>query len=141
MCQQQDGRFFGLLFISGGTQAFELLDLEPNGDRLVLNYLVLGSTIEILYAGNWNPQQISAKFVEWGGKGQVPPFYAMGFWHGSNQFDKLDDAKAYQTQYQTLGVPLEGLVITAKYQKTPFETFTYSNAFKDLPGYVDVLFK
>lgn len=38
-------------------------------------------------------------------------------------------------------MPLEGLVITAKYQKTPFETFTYSDAFKDLPAYVDILFK
>lgn len=41
----------------------------------------------------------------------LPPFYAFGVYHGSNDYDKLDEIKNIATQYSTLAIPLEGLIL------------------------------
>jgi len=51
-----------MMFVSGATSAFEFLVLDKSDQRMVMNYIVLGSHIEIMFSANWEPSQVASKF-------------------------------------------------------------------------------
>ena len=89
MCLQPDGNYFGMLFVSGGPQAFELVVLDGSDDRQVLNYIALDGNIEIYAIVDSSIASLQYQLQNLVGRSSAPPFYAMGVFHGSNAYTTL----------------------------------------------------
>lgn len=92
LCQTTDKDFFGMFFVSTSPQTFEVIQF--GGDkRMVLNYITLGGPIEIYTIVRGKAEEIISKYHKMIGYSAMPPYYALGFYQGSNTYNSLAKVK------------------------------------------------
>jgi alpha-glucosidase (family GH31 glycosyl hydrolase) len=72
------------------------------------------------------------------GFSMVPPYYALGFWAGSSAYETQEEVEDMLNTYQSLYIPVEGVMIDDYY--LPNEVFTVNDVnFEDFKGFTDGL--
>jgi alpha-glucosidase (family GH31 glycosyl hydrolase) len=108
---------------------------------MVLNYITVGSVLEFYVLMLGNAQDIVSRYHAMVGMPVMPPYYALGVFHGSNKYDSWSQIKAVYDNYNgTLTgekQALEGVFVETFNQK-PHWSFTVNNdRFPNLGAEVD----
>lgn len=127
MCQTNITKeFFGLFFVSTGPQVFEVIKYV-NSTKMVVNYITVGGALEFYVIMLGNAQNIVSRYQAIVGMPMMPPYYALGVYHGSNSYDRWSQIKAVYDNYNGAATgekqALEG-VFVEKYNQQPHWTFT-----------------
>jgi alpha-glucosidase (family GH31 glycosyl hydrolase) len=77
--------FFGIYFVGTAPQTFEII-YYPGESKVVLNYITLGGAIEMYLIMRGTAQEIVKKYHAIIGFSAMPPFHALGFYQGSNNY-------------------------------------------------------
>jgi alpha-glucosidase (family GH31 glycosyl hydrolase) len=87
-----------MFFVSTGPQVFEVIKFT-NSSRMVLNYITVGSVIEFYVLMLGNAQDIISRYQAMVGMPVMPPYYALGVFHGSNSYSEWKDINAVYNNY------------------------------------------
>jgi alpha-glucosidase (family GH31 glycosyl hydrolase) len=79
---------------------------------MILNYITIGGPIEIYTIMRGKVEDIITKYHSMIGYSQMPPYYALGFFQGSNTYKSLTNVQKTFQGYSDMGVALEGLFVT-----------------------------
>ena len=138
MCQTKDKDFMGMFFVGANPQQFEVLYTDKD-DRMILNYITIGGPIEVYTIMRGKVEDIISKYHAMIGYSMMPPYYALGFFQGSNTYKTLQNVKDTVQGFSDMGVALEGLFVT-DYNQQPHQTFTInSDNFKNFKDYYSSL--
>lgn len=77
-----------MFFVSNSPQQFEVI-AYPGDPRFIINYIVLGGPIEIYTIMRGKAEDIISKYHTMIGYSQMPPYYGLGYFHGSNAYNTL----------------------------------------------------
>lgn len=87
MCQTEEKKdFFGIYFASTGPQVFEVVKFY-NSTKMVINYITIGGALEFYVMVRGTAQEIVQRYHGLVGTPMMPPYYALGVFHGSNSYN------------------------------------------------------
>jgi alpha-glucosidase (family GH31 glycosyl hydrolase) len=141
MCQTNTTKeFFGLFFVSTGPQVFEVIKFV-NSTKMVVNYITVGGALEFYVIMLGNAQNIVSRYQSLVGMPMMPPYYALGVFHGSNSYDRWSQFKSVYDNYNGSATgekqALEG-VFVEKYNQKAHWTFTVdTDKYPNIAGEVD----
>jgi alpha-glucosidase (family GH31 glycosyl hydrolase) len=100
----------------------------------VLNYIQLGGALEIYFFMRGDAMQIIKNYHTLIGKSAMPPYYALGFFQGSNSYFMESSLSYVLDNYAKNDLPLEGMIIE-EYNEDRDRIFTWSyGSWKTLPN-------
>lgn len=142
LCQSGSAKkdFFGMFFASTGPQVFEVVKFY-NSTKMVVNYITLGSVLEFYVLLRGSAQEVIARYHSLVGMPMMPPYYALGVFHGSNSYSTWSKIRSVYDNYNgaLTGAKqaLEG-VFVENYNQAPHWSFTVnSDSFPNLGSEVD----
>ena len=142
MCQTNKTReqFFGMFFVSTGPQVFEVIKFT-NSSRMVLNYITVGSVLEFYFLMQGTAQEIVSRYHAMVGMPVLPPYYALGVFHGSNAYDSWSAINAVDNNYNGSATgekqALEGVFVETFNQKQHWTFTVNTDKFPNLGVEVD----
>ena len=140
LCQSAAKRdFFGMFFASTAPQVFEVVKFT-NSSRMVLNYITIGGSLEFYVFMRGSAQEIIQQYHGLIGNPLMPPYYALGVFHGSNTYDQWAKVKAVYDNYNGAAGPKQALdaVFVEEFNMAPHWSLTVSaQAFPNLGAEVD----
>lgn len=87
LCQTEKKKdFFGIFFASTQPQVFEIVKFT-NSTKMVVNYITLGGILEFYVIMRGSAQEIISRYHNLVGMPMMPPYYALGVFHGSNSYN------------------------------------------------------
>lgn len=128
---KRPGVFFGMYFHNSNLQS-PVINFDKDGGS-TLHYLTTGGNLQIFVFSQGDPEFIVKRYHDFIGKPTVPPFYALGFYQGSETYTDTTKLQAMVTGYSTAGMPLEGVMPSASaYLENGGESFILNTVgFKD----------
>lgn len=90
--------FFGMFFVSNGPQVFEIVKFY-NSTQMVLNYITVSGVIEFYVLVRGTAQEVISRYHNMIGTPMLPPYYALGVFHGSNSYKKWSEFQSVYDNY------------------------------------------
>jgi alpha-glucosidase (family GH31 glycosyl hydrolase) len=87
-----------MFFASTGPQVFEVVKFY-NSTKMVLNYITVGGALEFYVLIRGSAQDIISRYQGLVGMPMMPPYYALGVWHGSNIYASWTKVKSIYDNY------------------------------------------
>lgn len=122
LCQTANKDFFGIFFVGTTAQAFEVVYFE-NYNQVVLNYITLGGQIEMYVIMRGTANEIISKYHALIGYSQMPPYYALGVFQGSNFYNSSADLYNVINGYAASNMVIEGIHVEDYY----YAGYVFSN--------------
>lgn len=94
--------------------------------------------MEIYFMLRGSASEIITMYHKLIGFSMVPPYYALGFWTGSNAYNTQNQFTSMLNTYESLYIPVEGVMIDNYYSANSVFTVDSSN-YQDLKGFTDGL--
>ena len=99
LCQSEIKKdFFGMFFASTGPQVFEVVKYY-NSTKMVVNYITIGGSLEFYVFMRGTAQDIIQRYHNLVGRPMMPPYYALGVYHGSNTYNQWSQIRAVYDNY------------------------------------------
>lgn len=91
--------------------------------------------MEIYFFMRGSAQDIVSMYHKMIGFSMVPPYYALGFFQASNQYNTQTQVSSMLSKYQNLYIPVEGVMLES-YTAAPGQVFTVNTAsFPSFPAF------
>lgn len=129
-----------MFFASTAPQVFEIVKFY-NSTKMVLNYITIGGGLEFYVFLRGSAQDIISRYQNLVGMPMMPPYYALGMWHGSNSYSNWGKIRSVYDNYagalNSRKLALEG-VFVENYNQGPHWTFTVNpTSYPNLGSEVD----
>ena len=99
LCQTEEKKdFFGVYFASTGPQVFEVIKYY-NSTKMVVNYITIRGVMEFYVIMRGTAQEVISRYHTLVGMPMLPPYYALGVFHGSNSYNSWSKVKAVYDNY------------------------------------------
>jgi len=87
MCQTKTkGEYVGMFFMASTAQVFEVIHFAGFNES-VINYIQLGGALEIYVFIRGSATDIVKRYHSLIGHSTMPPYYALGFFQGTDAYD------------------------------------------------------
>ena len=141
LCQTEEKKdFFGVYFASTGPQVFEVIKYY-NSTKMVVNYITIRGVMEFFVIMRGTAQEVISRYHTLVGMPMLPPYYALGVFHGSNSYTSWSKIKAVYDNYNGALTgnkqALEGVFVEEFNQQSHWTFTVNSQAYPNLATEVD----
>ena len=131
------GDYFGMYFHNSNAQA-PIINFNPDGTTK-MSYITTGGVIQVFFFLQGSAEFVIQQYHNFIGKPALPPFWALGYFQGSDSYATTADVTNMVAAYKTAKLPLEGVMLGTPYMANKKEFTVDSTAFAGLAAEITAL--